>query len=168
MMMRRKFFFWLVLVFLISLSTSTGARERPKPDWKSLGEGAALALKTNKKSLIFVYTDWCSWCKRMDAQVYTDPSVIKYVNETFVPIRVNAESNSKHRLKANEITEAQFAKAYGVRGFPTTLFTMPNGQMITAVPGFIGPEKFLQILKYIGGEHYLKMKFEEYVKKGGK
>jgi len=170
-MMRKKvqacfvpsFFFVLLLA---SITSSAG--EKPKPDWKNLGEGVALASKTNKKALIDVYTDWCGWCKKMDADVYTDSSVIRYINETFVPIKINAESGNKHAIEGKEISEAELARAYGVRGYPTTVFTQPNGQMITAVPGYIKSGPFLQILKYIGGEHYLKMKFDEFVAKGGK
>lgn len=157
-----------LLVLTFAERNEVCAGDKSKPEWKKLGDGAALAIKTNKKVLIDVYTDWCGWCKKMDADVYTDSSVIGYINEFFVPIKVNAESSNKHEVNGKPITEAEIARAYGVRGYPTTVFARSNGSMITVLPGYVSSATFLQVLKYIGGEHYLKMKFDEFQGKGGK
>ena len=59
--------------------------------WKSFDDGVLLAQQSNKKLLVDVYTDWCTWCKKMDAEVYTNPEVFKLINTQFVAVKLNAE-----------------------------------------------------------------------------
>ena len=127
-----------------------------------------MAMKENKKVLIDVYTDWCGWCKKMDVDVYSDSDVTKYINEVFVSVKLNAESSNIHDINGKTTTEAELAGRLGVRGYPTTVFVHPNGEVITLVPGYISSVTFLKILEYIGGEYYRQVKFEEFVSKYGK
>jgi len=62
-----------------------------KIKWYTLEE-AVEANKTNKKKFaIDVYTSWCHWCKVMDKETFTDPAVIKYMNEHFYAIKFDGE-----------------------------------------------------------------------------
>lgn len=62
--------------------------------WLGFNEGLSKAAKEKKLVLIDVYTDWCIWCKEMDKNVYTDKSVIDYMNKHYVPVKLNAESKN--------------------------------------------------------------------------
>ncbi|MDE6515199.1 MAG: DUF255 domain-containing protein, partial [Bacteroidales bacterium] len=44
-----------------------------------------------KKIFVDVYTDWCGWCKRLDATTFANPEIIKYMNEHFIAVKLNAE-----------------------------------------------------------------------------
>ncbi|MDE3058993.1 MAG: DUF255 domain-containing protein, partial [Bacteroidota bacterium] len=71
----------------------TVMREAKEVKWNSFDSGMQQASNENKKVLIDVYTDWCTWCKKMDSDVYSDASVADYLKKNFVTIRLNAESN---------------------------------------------------------------------------
>ena len=63
-----------------------------KIHWISFDE----AIKLNsgypkKKILIDVYTDWCGWCKKMDAVTFSNPVIASYINEHYWAVKLNAE-----------------------------------------------------------------------------
>lgn len=132
--------------------------------WTNFSDGVKQADSSNKKILIDVYTDWCGWCKRMDSDTYTDEGVKKYLSEKYVLVKLNAESDAKETVRAQEITDAQLAHAFRVDGYPTTVFLGHDGTFITKVPGYLKPAEFLQVLKYIGDDYYTKMSFQDYLK----
>ncbi len=135
--------------------------------WTNFTQGVKEAASTNKKVLIDVYTDWCGWCKRMDKDTYSDKSVRSYLNQEYVLVKLNAESNNTEMIDTMSVTDAQLASAFGVSGYPTTVFLTSDGQPITAAPGYMKPDEFLHVLKYIGGDFYKKMKFPDYLKSQG-
>lgn len=131
-------------------------------------EQAVTAARENKKSiLIDVYTDWCSWCKKMDKEVYTHESVVKILNKEFVAIKLNAESNSTVTFSGRTMSQMEFARALGINSYPTTVFFTSDAQLITTLPGFVPGEEFSKILSFIGEEHYEKMTYEEFRKNPG-
>lgn len=131
--------------------------------WKSFNDGMTEAKRSNKKILVDVYTDWCGWCKKMDAQTYKDDTVAKYLADRYVLVKLNAESEKKLSYLGKEYTERQLAGAFGITGYPSTLFLKADGEAITVYPGFADAENFRLILAYIAEDHYLTKKFAEYV-----
>jgi len=132
--------------------------------WLSFDKGMALAKKNNKLMVVDFYTDWCHWCKVMDEQTYGDNTIVKYAAGNAVMVKLNAETEKKFEFKGAKYTGRQLSQLFGVTGFPTTVFISPKGELITSVSGFIPPEKFITILKYLAGNHYEKMKYDEFVK----
>ncbi len=131
--------------------------------WKSFDEGVTLARNSNKKILVDVYTDWCSWCKKMDAEVYSDPAVIKTMEEEFVAVKLNAESSHPVTYNGTTYTEADFARELGVSGYPTILFFDANAHPITSLAGYSPADRFHKVLDYIGQDQYKKISFDRFL-----
>jgi thioredoxin-related protein len=131
--------------------------------WHSFDEGTLLARNSNKKVLVDVYTDWCSWCKKMDSEVYANKEVLDVVREHFILVKLNAESGNALSFRGNKISEADFARELGVTGYPTTLFFDQNSNPITDFPGYAAPERFAKVLQFIGMDYYKTVSFQEYV-----
>ncbi len=145
----------------------------PPPDgtelkWNSYSEAIALGKEQNKKVLVDVYTTWCGWCKKMDKDIYGNADVKKYLENNFVLAKLNAESLKQHKLDSVTVTEAQIAKAYGITGYPTTLFLTSEGKAITVVPGYIQLASFKSMLKYIKEDVFKTTKWEEFLKQDQK
>jgi thioredoxin-related protein len=156
----------VAVAFLFTASpTRISAEDKPQPQWKTLDEGIQLANQAGKKVLIDVYATWCKWCKRMDAEVYSDSTVISYIHQNFIPIKMDAESEIQHQVDDSVYTEREIAKKFGVKSFPATMFIESTGVPITLFPGFHEKNEFLQFLKYIAEDHFKKMKFAEYLAK---
>ncbi len=135
--------------------------------WTNFTEGVKEASASHRKVLIDVYTDWCSWCKKMEKDTYSDKGVKDYLNSKYVLVRLNAESNSREMVDTTAVTDAQLASAFGVTGYPTTIFLTSDGKPITAAPGYMKPGEFLNVLKYIGDDYYKKMEYPAYLKSLG-
>ena len=165
----------LVIIFFLGLKSyfkideqNIEAVEEAKPfalNWLSYNEGLALAEKENKYVLINFYTDWCGYCKKMDKETYSNEEVKSILNENFVIVKVNAESNNKVIENGEEITERELAKLYQVSGYPTTWFLESNHSHIAPLPGYVTAEQFIPILNYIGEGWYETISFKEYMEK---
>src|SRR4051812_22903851 len=61
--------------------------------WMSITDAyhKSVSDTVKKKVFIDVYTQWCGWCKRMDASTFEDPSVVAYMNTHFYPVKLDAE-----------------------------------------------------------------------------
>lgn len=131
---------------------------------KSFEEILQLAQKNKKKVVINVYADWCGWCKKMERETFPDEKVQEEINKNYYFYSLNGESNETIQYDGQKFTKAQFAKAFGIRGFPSTIFLNYDSKPITVVPGYIDAKTFANILKYIGEDLYTKMTFEQFLK----
>jgi len=122
-------------------------------NWQNYENGMVRGKSESKKILINFYADWCRYCKEMDKKTFKDKSVISYLNENFVSIKVNSDKNRK------------LAQTYNVRGLPATWFITETGENIGNRPGYMSPEDMLNVLKYIYTDSYKKMNFSEFMKK---
>ena len=132
---------YLLFLAAFALMTPPGAQAANMPWVKSLDAAMDEAKRTDKLVMIDFYTDWCGWCKRLDAVVYTDASVIQAAQQV-IPVRINAE---KEGLAA--------ARHYGVTGFPTILFINKRGALIGKIGGFEYAGVFTRNLTDIAKSH---------------
>jgi len=126
----------------------------PALEWLEYGEALDKAVAEDKHIIIDFYTDWCGWCKVMDRKTYTDPRVMKLLNESFVITKINAESNKRFRVGDGEMSGQELARQYRVQSFPMTWFLKPDGSALANVPGYIDANKFVRALEYVHGRNY--------------
>lgn len=100
-------------------------------------EVKAKAKKENKMVFIDFYTDWCGWCKKMDADTFSDDEVADYINSQFVPYQINGEKELGKKL----------VKEYGVSGYPTYAFVDADEKLITSKAGYMPKPSFMKFAK---------------------
>ena len=89
---------------------SAAQKKTQQPNWREFGAGLKEAEKHEKPVVVDVYTSWCGWCKRMDRTTYADEEVLDYMEEAFVPIKMNAESKDRAVYAGEEYTYRQIAQ----------------------------------------------------------
>ena len=172
----------LVLIFLTfaAFTSSDDAITIPEGgdgiEWMTWDEAIAAAEKEPKKVFIDVYTDWCGWCKRMDKTTFSDPKVVKYVNENFYAVKFNAEQKEEitfrgHTMKYRSsgrrgVHELAISLLDGRLGYPSYVYLDEEQNRITISPGFKQVNPFLKELTFIAEDHYKEKSFEEF--SGGK
>ncbi len=155
-----RLWYLLPIVLAVLCSMNTSAQSASEINWKTLQEVEALVKKSPKKVLVSLYTDWCGWCKRMDATTYKDPQVIQYINKHFYAVRFNPEKVSSITFKGKTYGMNGRANALssvlmrGSQGYPTTSFLDEKLEVISPVPGYQDVAKMMAILTYIGEDHY--------------
>jgi thioredoxin-related protein len=159
----KKYILPTLLTIIIGF-TSLHAGDKAEIKWRKFDAGLTEAKKSNKKVFIDVYTDWCKWCKKLDAEVYTDKNVVDYINKYYIPVKMNGESGENVKFKDKSYTEATLSQAFGVSGFPTLIFLASNGDPIEKIGSFLPSDQFLQVAEFIGEDHYKKTKWEDFVK----
>ena len=141
--------------------------------WMSLDEVQLAMKKEPRKVWVDVYTDWCGWCKRMDKTTFADPNVIRYMNEHFYAVKLDAEQKADIRFMGKmypapnppaERTTHPFANELlrGQLSYPTSVFMEENFQTPQLIPGYQDVKTIEMILKYLGEGTYKKMPFEQY------
>tara|TARA_B100000683_G_C12505062_1_gene558872 strand:+ start:1700 stop:3121 length:1422 start_codon:yes stop_codon:yes gene_type:complete len=101
----------ILLLFLIVSSSIGLAQKHSGPiHWLTLQEADSLYQTNPKPLFIDVYTDWCGWCKRMDATTFQDKSIANYLNTNFYPVKLNAETNEPIRFQGKIYYNSQKEK----------------------------------------------------------
>ena len=164
---------YIAIAFAVAAALTNGIliaqSKNPSPviQWNSFDAGMEKAKAGHKKVLVDVYTEWCGWCAKMDTEVYSDPGVKEYLSKNFVIIKMNAEGDGKVHYKGQEYSPGQLAAAFGVNGYPATLFMREDSEPITLLPGYAEASMFRLIPSFIAEDQYEKKQFSEYLKEKG-
>jgi thioredoxin-related protein len=152
--------------------------------WYTIEEAVALNEKKPKKIIIDIYTDWCSWCKVMDQNTFSQPEIAEYLNSRYYPVKFNAESlnpiNYKGKVFVNNNQgrrsphELAISLLQGKMSYPSIAFMDENSQPIfyldenqnprISLPGYKTPEQMLPLLVFFGEDHYKTTSWAEFTK----
>ena len=165
----------LVIILVIAGCFSVSAQTAEKVKWYTLDEALKLNAAAPRKILIDVYTDWCGYCKVMDAETFGHPGIAAYINKNFYAVKFDAESSAPVKFSGNTYVNPgaggarksthQFTSAFGVSGYPSIVYLTDDLKLIGVVPGFMKPVQIEPLLHYIVEEQYQKnIKFEDYQK----
>lgn len=153
----------LLIIFLLFASVLS-AQEKPVK-WMTIEQAAKNMKIKPKKIIVDVYTDWCSWCKKMDQTTFSDPIIAAYMNKNFYSVKFNAESsdtivfkgkNFINRNPTDKRSAHDFAKAIlqGKMSYPSYVLMDEQYSIITVIPGYMKPETFEPVLHFFVTESY--------------
>src|SRR5215469_5579068 len=97
----------------------------------SFDDASHKAAQTGKIVFVDFYTTWCGPCRLMDKTTWTNDEVIRLLNEKTVPIRVDADKETK------------LAERYRIEGYPTMLLLKSDGTELDRFLGYRDAKTFL-------------------------
>ena len=166
----------LIGMIIASLFTATYAQTGNETiKWLSFEKAVELSKTTPKKMLIDVYTDWCGWCKKMDAETWTNPVIAKYVNEHYYPVKFNAEQKEDITFQGRTFKYVDSGNGRGYHqlaaallqnqlSFPTVAYLNEKLELIGPVPGYKTPDQMEPLLVYISEEKFKTLGFDDFQK----
>ncbi|MEO0341161.1 MAG: DUF255 domain-containing protein, partial [Bacteroidota bacterium] len=155
----------------IALAESTSLEKVDEPTveeikWYTWEEALEANKKEPKKLFIDLYTDWCGWCKRMDATTFKDPKVVAHMNENYYAIKFDAEQ--KEEVIYNNYTfkfidqgrrgvhELAYSLLDGKLSYPSYVYMTEKVERLYVSKGYKQVDQFIQELDYFTQEKYLQ------------
>jgi thioredoxin-related protein len=162
----------IIFIFIISYCFDSYCQSNDKIQWMSLKEAIEKSTVKPKKIFIDVYTSWCGWCKRMDATTFEDREVIKYMNEKFYPVKLDAETKDTIIYKNKSYTFVPEYKSNeiatfllnGKMGYPTSVYLDEKLDLIGPVQGYLTKDQLLPVMKYFAENVYQTKKWDDFLK----
>lgn len=155
----------LLVLFTILLSAQ-------EIHWMTWEEATQANQVHPKKIFVDVYTDWCGWCKKMDATTFKDPAVIASINADFYAVKLNAEQKETIIWKEQEykwipykrdgINQLAYDLLNGQLSYPTYVIMDSAFSRILVAPGYIECPDILKELTFASEEHYKKITWQEF------
>ncbi|MEE8138011.1 MAG: thioredoxin family protein [Thermoanaerobaculia bacterium] len=133
---------WIVAALFLFLALPDTARGGSA--WlESVDAAVAQAQDSGRLILVDLYADWCSWCKRLEAEVFSHPRFREYA-EGFELLRVDTEDRGEG---------SRLLKRFAVSVLPTTLIIDHRMVKVGEVRGFTLAEGYIarieeQIARY--------------------
>lgn len=94
-----------------------------------------LAAKEGKLVYLDIYTDWCLPCKVMTENVYSQESVIDYMNKNFISYKVNGEKQEGPMMVA----------MFELTSYPGIFFLNERGGVIEKNIGGLTADELIQM-----------------------
>ncbi len=129
------------IIAMISFSFILNAVFAQEIEFQNLNWKEALELAQSQNKLIFVefQTRWCSNCRKLEKNTFTDPELGTLMNEQFINIKYDAEIGEGYRI----------ASLFRVSAFPTMLFFDSNGIVQMRLVGFKNTESLNAVAKHV-------------------
>jgi thioredoxin-related protein len=108
----------------------------------------AAAQKENKVILVdFTGSDWCGWCKKLEAEVFSQKAFLDYANANLILLKLDFPKSIKQTDELKKQNE-DLAKQFAIEGFPTIVLLSKTGEKINQL-GYEegGADKYVEHLK---------------------
>jgi thioredoxin-related protein len=180
--MRKAALSFISILLILSFSYQAGSQNKAKEKvmsggekirWYSFEEAYQLNKKKQKKIFIDVFTDWCGWCKKMDAETFTNPVISEYMMKHFYCVKLNAERKDTVVIDGVKFTNPNPSSKRsthqlavdllkGNMTYPSYVFLNEKSQWLTVVAGYQVAKDFEPIIHYFGEDAYEKTPWEDY------
>lgn len=125
--------------------------------WLTDMSQALSTAKAEKKLVLINFTgsDWCGFCKRLEAEVFKSAEFAAYAQKHLVLVEADfprAKAQSPELKRANEALKKKYAEPF--EGYPTIVLVDADGKALGAEVGYppgSGPKKFIAKLEKLKG-----------------
>lgn len=147
----------LIVLSPLLLSSQVQIQNNAKINWLTIQEAVKLQEENPKTILIDMYTDWCGWCKKMDAETFDNPNIANYINTYYYPVKFDAEGKDTIVFRGQTYTSQNLSQRSthqlanflmnGRMSYPTIVY-IDYEFNINPVPGFMNSSTIEPLLIY--------------------
>jgi thioredoxin-related protein len=140
-----------------------------------LADDLDAAHKENKRFVIMWELKGCPYCKETHFVNFAQTRISDYVKSNFEVLQLNIIGSRKVTdFDGTELAEKDLAAKYGVRYTPTFQFfpeqavalkgLPPAKREVARAPGYLRPDDFLAMFRYVREKAYESKSFREFLK----
>lgn len=124
------------MTFILFISGCSLHSKEKELNWHDNLEAAVtIAQKEHRPILVnFTGSDWCKWCKKLNAEVFSQDEFVNYAKNNLVLVKIDFPEHIK-QTPATQFYNRQLAQKYGVQGFPTIIIMNSSGKPL-AITGY--------------------------------
>jgi thiol:disulfide interchange protein len=106
---------------------------------------AQAKAKAEKKIVLVDFTgsDWCIWCKRLDAEVFSTKEFAKYAKTDLVLVKLDFPQNKPQSDELKKTNQALLKKYNPDGAFPTLVVFNGDGKKLGQFGYVEGPKAFI-------------------------
>jgi len=106
------------------------AQDSKSPWVDDYDEALTLAELTGKGMLVnFSGSDWCTWCKKLDKEVFSQEEFLEAIKDKFILVVLDFPNKLENKKKVkNPKRNKELQSQFGVTGFPTVLLMDKTGK----------------------------------------
>jgi thioredoxin-related protein len=140
---------FLGISLLILMSVPAVAQRIKQKEFQNWNQVTLNSKKIKKYIFVDLYATWCLPCKKMDAEVYNNPSIASELNASFVFLKLQMDRTRKDNayIKKWYTEVASLASKFQVNSVPIILIFSPSGLLLKKQTGFVSSIELLRILK---------------------
>lgn len=174
-----KFLPLLAIILFLGWSTSANAQhgvaaevDENGVEWLTFEEAVKRNEQEPRKFMIDVYTDWCGWCKKMDASTMKNPVIMQNLRENYYAVKMDGEYKKDINFGGRTYKYvAQGRRGYhelpaelmqGRMSYPTLVFLDEEYNVIQPLPGYKTARDLDPILTFFGGDYYKNTPWEKF------
>jgi len=140
-----------------------------------LGDDLEAAHKEGKRFVIMWELKGCPYCKETHFVNFARSDIADYIKANFEVLQLNIIGSRKVTdFDGEELPEKQLAAKYGIRYTPTFQFfpeqaaplkaLAPQKREVSRLPGYMRPDDFLAMFRYVREKAYESKSFRDFVK----
>lgn len=116
------------LIFIALFITALGFSQKTEEiNWISPQQLSDSLVAQPKKTLLYFYTDWCAYCKKMEKYAFKNSDVIQQINTDFYAVKINAETTDTLFFGSQKfINKEALSKRRGTHEFALLLGSRKN------------------------------------------
>ena len=137
-------------VAVFAHATPTVSRSVPKGWMEDVAKARVKAANEGKfVFMAFSGSDWCGYCMRMDAEVFSQNAFVRQASKKYVLVMIDIPRD-KSKLSALAASQnPALAQQYSIGGFPSMVITDSKGTVVRQTGGYHqgGPKVFLNKLE---------------------
>ncbi len=117
----------LILFFIITLTLFANNNNI---EWLSLNDALKKVKGQNKLIAVYMYSPYCTYCKKMNKNALKDEKVINTLNKYYYTVKIDGIND-------------EYPKSLKTRVSPTFFFLDSNGEKVGRIIGYRDQHQFL-------------------------